>query len=122
MFGHLQLFLKTFIKLPPTCYTMSTSQSDKDDAPVTQHVNFTYQLDEDDEPVTTHVDMGEIMSPRSGSEANGTAHQDTAADTKPLTNGSTDGGKSDDAKPGDSQQSDAQPDDAQTDNNRQGSI
>ncbi|KAK4069494.1 hypothetical protein Purlil1_13697 [Purpureocillium lilacinum] len=95
---------------------MSTSQPDKDDAPVTQHVNFTYQLHEDDEPVTTHVDMGEIMFPKSGPETNDTAHQGTAAEANHQTNGSTGGGNAGGVQPAASRPDDARPDNAQTDN------
>ncbi|KAK4073566.1 hypothetical protein Purlil1_13008 [Purpureocillium lilacinum] len=101
---------------------MSTSQPDKDDAPVTQHVNFTYQLDEDDEPVTEHVDMGEIMFPRSGSETNDTAHHETTADAHRHTNGTHDpinGSKADSAQPHDSRPDDVQPDNAQTNTTQQ---
>ncbi|KAK4077189.1 hypothetical protein Purlil1_12462 [Purpureocillium lilacinum] len=104
---------------------MSTSQPDKDEAPVTQHVNFTYQLDEDDEPVTEHVEMGEIMFPRSGSETNETAHHEMTADAGRQTNGTNspaDGSNPNGAQPYDSRPDDIQPDNAQSDSTPQGST
>ena len=104
MFGHLQLFLKAFIDMPPTHFTMST-----------------FQLDENDAPVTTHVDMGQIMFPRSGSETNNNAHHDTTTDGNHQTNGPTDG-KPNGVQPCDSRPDDVQPDNTQTDNTPQGST